>query len=496
MTRSHHPSRAKATNTSTVLDQVAGAQAAATNLARAAAEAAALVRQDDAFGDALVQMQITREFISDTAHVLGSEATKHGEIAEATEMGIRSARDALYQRPISVSEPPSRNSPIDYRIDSQDVQSKFVNGTNSGLDHVLKHMDKYKEFGRDGNSYYHIPKDQYEQILQVREGNYCELSDRSVRAIQQKIAAIEAESGKQFDQVVKPANSTYAEVQQGKVSETLDRHEEELEKNNEELKDGIRMEHEPSVKEGLQTAAAAGAVAGAFGFAASAGQKYFKEGKNIFKGDFNQEDWKDVGLDTGKAAITGAITGGAVYFITNYIGTSAPLASAFVSTTKGMAVLVKRQHDGELTEGEFADQALLLCSDVAMVTLASAAGQALIPIPVFGALVGSFAGKAACEIIKGMSAKGADAVRRRMKDAQTHLDREYQAKLRQLEDSYLPTISMMEYAFDTENNRALLASSLTLGRMLGVPEATLIKSADEALAFLRNDVMPGQSRRM
>jgi hypothetical protein len=286
--------------------------------------------------------------------------------------------------------------------------------------------------------------------------------------------------------VVKPATSTYAEVQQGKINDTLDRHEEELESRNEQLKEDIRLEHEPSLQEGLQAAATAGLVAGTFCFAASAGKKYFDEGKNIFRGDFDKDDWKEVGLDTGKAAAAGFVTGGAVYYLTNYVGAPAPLASAFVSTAKGMAVLVHKQQAGELADGEFADQALLLCSDVALVSLASAAGQALIPVPVLGALVGSFAGKAACELLKGMSAKGAEAVERRMKEAQARLEREYQVKLHELEAKFLPPLAFMEFAFDLENNRALLLSSLTLGRMVGVPERKLLKSAAQTLDFLKD----------
>lgn len=47
-------------------------------------------------------------------------------------------------------------------------------------------------------------------------------------------------------------------------------------------------------------------------------------------------------------------------------------------------------------------------------------------------------------------------MQKRMKDAQEQLEKKYQAKLHELEAMFLPSMSMMQYAFDIENNRALL----------------------------------------
>ena len=53
-----------------------------------------------------------------------------------------------------------RTAPEDYRVNGVAVQSKYINGTNNSLSHVLEHLEKYKDinFGQDG-SYYVIPKD-------------------------------------------------------------------------------------------------------------------------------------------------------------------------------------------------------------------------------------------------------------------------------------------------------------------------------------------------
>lgn len=468
-----------------VLDQVAGAQAAAINAAREAAEVAAIASQEQALSEAMAQTQAARLIINDTAHVLGSELTKHGENAETLEVAMRRSMDALHQREFSSDVEPNRTSHVDYWVDANAVQSKFNNGTNNTLSSVLKHLDDYKGFAREPDSYYHIPRDQHEQITRVLSGDTDGLNERSVRALQEKVARIEAESGRPFTDVVKPGSNSYAEVQRGNINQTLDNYDEKLHDKNEELKDDIHAEHEPSLEEGLKTAAMAGVIGGAFGFAGSAARKYFKEKKNIFRGDFTKKDWKDVGLDTAKGAATGFVTGGSVYFLTNYVGASAPVASAFVSTVKGMEVLIRKRRANELSEDAFVDESLLLCSDVAMVTIASAAGQALIPIPVLGALIGSFAGKFACEFLEDKSAAAAEAVRKRLEEGRARLQKDYVTKLQELEAAFLPAKTMMEFAFDIENNRALLHASLTLARMQGVPERKLVKSPAEVVAFLQ-----------
>ena len=52
-----------------------------------------------------------------------------------------------------------RTVATDYKVHGVDVQSKYINGANNSLSHVLKHMEdyigNYEAFGKDG--YYVIP---------------------------------------------------------------------------------------------------------------------------------------------------------------------------------------------------------------------------------------------------------------------------------------------------------------------------------------------------
>ncbi len=469
-------------DTSALADQAAGILVGGLNSARAAAEAVLQAAQDKAFDNALEAMDTLRKFIGDPSKILGRMDTKHGEIAERVEVAVRRARDFLAQvTPRATFDGIGRTAPTDYSIDGIDVQSKFINGANSGLKHVLEHMDTYKDFGKDG--FYHIPKDQHAKILEVLKGNTGELSDKTVRAIHEKVAQIEFASGKPFAEVVQPSVSTYSEVQLGKVDETVNHHEQDLKQQNEALKDQIRLEHEPSIAEGLKAAGGAAAVGAAVSLTTKVWKKY-REGKNIFAGDFTLEDWEEVGLSAVKGAVGGAIAGGAIYALTNCAEMSAPFAGAFVTAAKGMASLVADYRAGKISLDAFIDNGMFVCSDAAIVGLCTAAGQALIPVPVLGAVLGSIAGKFISTFIGNRAREVTDRLAERMSRIVAALDEEVRKVLQLLEEEFNRLGDLTVAAFDLSANTHLLEASLTLARAHGVSETLLIRNNSDLDAFM------------
>jgi hypothetical protein len=363
------------------------------------------------------------------------------------------------------------------------VQSKFINGANNNLTHVLKHMDDYSNFGRDG-SFYHIPKDNYETIIRIKEGLPVDnLSEKSKAAILNKIQEIEQQSGQSFEQVVKPGISDYAEVQQGKIVETLDKHEQELKQQNEKLKETIKDDHKPSWEGAAQAAAVAGAVGGAISLGTALYSKH-KQGKNPFKGDFSSDDWKDVGISTAKGAGGGAIAGGAIYLLTNNAALPAPFAGAIVSAAKGVSSLIQDYNGGKITFEEFMDLGLMVCSESAIVGLATAAGQTLIPIPILGAVIGSLAGKILAEFAIGKRRDVAEWMRQDMADYMRKIDANYQAIIKQINEEFDRLGKLTEAAFDFQRNVDLFSASVDLARAYGVAEDKIISSHAELDDFM------------
>lgn len=466
-------------------DQVNAAIVGTLNNQRMQDEIAKLAAQDAAFSKAIEQVDKVREFIAKPNNILGSELTKHGEIAEQVEVHINNAKAALHQQDMTakILDGADRFAPADYLKDGIAVQSKFINGINNNLTHVIDHMDKYPDFGRNG-SYYEIPKDTYETIIKIKEGlPVNDLSEKSKAAILNKIQEIEQQTGQSFDQVVKPGISDYAEVQQGKVVETLDKHEQKLTQKNEELKDTIKNEHKPSWEGAAQAAVIAGAVGGAISLGTALYSKY-KQGKNPFKGEFSQDDWKEVGITTAKGAGGGAIAGSAIYLLTNNAALPAPFAGAIVSAAKGISSLMSDYKANKITFEEFTDLGLMVCAESAIVGLATAAGQTLIPIPILGAVIGSLAGKILAEFAIGKGKDIAERMRKDMADYMRKIDENYRAIIRAIDIEFERLGKLTEAAFDLKRNSDLVFASANLARAYGVAEKDIISSHAELDDFM------------
>lgn len=470
--------------------QIIGSVVAATNQHRLAEMQAALGVQGAALADALDQIQTVREFVGSPGHILGNPLTKHGEIAEQVEVGIRNARNLINQQPpVATFEGVSRTAPADYVVNGVDVQSKFINGVTNGLDHVLEHMEKYKNFGRDG-SYYHIPKDQYEVIQKILNGESVDgLATKTVRNIQERVREIEQTTGQPFDTVVKPGVSSYGEVQQGQIHETLDGHEDDVRNRDADRRGLIELEHQASLNEMAQVALKGAAVGAGLKVTFKLIEKVTKEKKNPFKGDFTTKDWQDIGISAAQGGATGGISGAAIYAMTNFADLSAPLAGAILSAGYSVASLAKRYARGEIGLDEFFELGQIACAESAMVAAGAALGQALIPIPIVGAVIGTIASRMVIgfgkKYLAGKVAKLEKWLDGYYNHWMTQIDRTYQILVTNIMVKVERLGDLMDAAFDPAKNMALrLEASIDLARAFEVPEAQIIHTTGELDDFM------------
>src|SRR5690606_16903308 len=145
-----------------------------------------------------------------------------------------------------------------------------------------------------------------------------------------------------------------------------------------------------------------------------------------FRGEFTSDDWKDVGFTGAKGFGAGAVTGGAIYGLTNYAGMAAPFAAAVVSAGKGLATLTNEYMAGSISSAEYFDLGMCLCAESAIVGLATAAGQAVIPIPVLGGIIGSISGRRMLQLSQGLDAKHMNALKAEMDAFLFASDKAYQ----------------------------------------------------------------------
>src|SRR5690606_10711698 len=365
--------------------------------------AASLEAQEELFKAAIQQVTDARAWVEGNSTLLGSPGTKHGELAEIIEVQIRNAYSLNDGNGIVATlEGVGRTGPADYILEGQEFQSKFYNSIPGGLRAFVEHLEKYPDMAKDGGLMF--PSDRYETVMRVLNGEETELNGRSQQAIRDWVAKIEEMTGKKFEEAVTPSISTYDEVQLGGAEDTLDNHEAELEDINAEHTERIELEHGPSLAGADQAAAIAGAVSSVITTGMTIYTKA-REGKNVFRGEFTTDDWKDVGFSGAKGFVGGAVTGGAIYGLTNYAGMAAPFASAVVSAGKGLSLLSYEFMAGSISSAEFLDMGMCLCAESAIVGLATAAGQAVIPIPILGGIIGSISGRMMLQLSQGLDAK-------------------------------------------------------------------------------------------
>lgn len=468
--------------TSSVVDQLQASLVQAANHAREAIVAAKVEAQNLVYEQASIYVDTVREFIDKPGNILGSPATKHGEIAEMAEVGVRNAWDVLNGLDPSASLHPNRIGPIDYIVDGADVQSKFYNGLANTLGGVATHAEKYEDFLK-GNAYYAIPHDQAELLQKVLNGEETGLSSQAVAAIKRQVEAFESATGRNVEDVIKPATFDYKEVQLGAIDDTLDAKQAELAGAHEDLVEEIREKFGPSLKEGMQATAVAAAVGAGISFTRTAFAKY-RDGKNIFKGDFTVEDWKEVGIDTGTGAALGGLAGGSLYLMTNCAGMSAPLAGAVVSAVKGLAPLVKGYHAGTLSIEELVDAGTIVCAEVGMVAAGAAIGQALIPVPILGALVGSVAGQVLSSMLSREVQGSAKVIAERTAEYKAKLDAKQKEVLASLVAQFARLGELTVAAFDVRLNADILGASAKLAETYGVEDSKILRSVGDVKRYL------------
>jgi hypothetical protein len=467
-----------------VNDQFSGIVIERFNQSRLVDELRRLGIQDEYFRNAVQEIDKVREFIGTPEHILGNQQTKHGEIAEHVEVGIRRAKDALDGNPMSATfDGVPRTAPADYLINGVEVQSKYINGISKNLKHVLDHMKENPGFGNDA-SFYHIPKDTHEAIRMIISGEEIEgLSPKKIEAIRQLVKQIEEQSGKKFTEAVQPGISDYSEVQQGVVHKTLDGHEKEIERENSVRKDKIHTEHKPSQGEAVKASLAAGAVGASVSILTELYKKA-KEGKKFYKGDFTSNDWQDVGIKGLKGGVIGSVTGYTIYMLTNYASLSAPLAGAIVSATRSVGTLAIRHKKGEIQSDEFFELGMVVTAEAAIVGIATAIGQMAIPVPILGSVIGSIAGSLLVSIISKDQVETARAIRKELNDYLAKLDDAYKAVIESITEEFSTLVKLTSYAFDFENNYSLLKASIELAVLYEVPEDKIMHSTDDVDQFI------------
>jgi hypothetical protein len=445
--------------------------------------AAELAAQDGNFDKATKAIDWVKEAIADRSKLQGGEATKHGVVGEYVQIGVRNAMKYIDGFGDALKKSAAANGPTDYVGDGINHQQKCCNGARNTLDEFLKHVRKYPEYSRPDHKF-DMPKDQFEQLrrLDAREP-IGEWNARTQRINLRKMSELKEATGQAFGEKVEPTVFDYTDIQRDRVDPFLDKKKEEIAAINQVKKQGIRDDHQPGWAE-LGSAAAAGAAVGGAVKLASGIWRKAKEGRNLLYGELTLEDWRELGIDTATGAAQGGIAAGAIFALTAQAGLAAPFAGAFVSSAMGVATLVGDYQSGKIDMDQFIELGMLTCCEGAVVGLAAVAGQALIPIPIVGAMIGSAAGRLLFTLAQEQFNEAETAFAARMAKMHEYvlkgLDQAYRDLIDQLDRYFDDLAALTSRAFNLEHNAELrFIASVQLAQFHGVASDKMVRSRDE-----------------
>ena len=430
-----------------------------------------------------------KNFVGNPEHILGSELTKHGEIAEHAQVNIFNARKIIDGLKTEYTfEGVGRLAPEDYLHNTMPVQAKFIGGIfgNNSFAHVVKHFNTYPDYITNGGIY-ELPKDQYENIVRYLRMSRHEIElipsgqesgGTTIRNLVKNIREWENQNSVKFEDAVKPSIVDYKDVQLWTIDETIINETNSINETNQKHRNEAYQQSRPTLQEGLKATAVSAAVEGGMSFALGVAKK-LKSGKKL--NEFTEQDWSDVGLDTAKETGKGAIRGASIYGLTNFTAMPAAVASALVTATFGIAAQAQLLHQGEISEEDFIINSEVICLDVAVSAISSVMGQVLIPIPVLGAVVGNAAGMFMYGIAKDKLSKQETELIANFNGSiqalNERLDEQHRELIEILNREFAKFKSIAEFAFDLNVNIAF-AGSVALLEHVGCDDKIILKDKE------------------
>ncbi|AZZ53551.1 hypothetical protein [Rathayibacter festucae] len=445
----------------------------------------ALHGQDQNLIDALDHVDAALQMIGDVvASNRGGVKGMHGFIAEVAEVGIGNARTAIRGEDTSYAWV-NNNGPTDLLRAGVQIQQKFVAaGGRLGLGAIAEHLDRYPDFVANGGKY-QIPNDHFETIQKLyamtaedagkllsRSGDGPSLTDWKRVQTFFSTDSIGLES-------VEASHLGYADVQRDAYGVTLEAEKETLRATDANLREKTRQENRPTVGQGARATLVAAGVEGGTTFVLSLVDKR-RQGKKLK--DLTTDDWTEIAGDTAIGAARGGVRGLSIYSLINLTMTSAAVANMMAAAAFGVADQANKFRRGEISEVTFIENAELVCLEVGVCALSSAVGQAIIPIPILGAVIGNTVGTIMYNAASSSLSARETALVNSYLDDQRVLDEklavEHDALIGKLEASMSGYVTALDRAFSPDIEVALLGS-IELAREVGVPSEDILDTDEK-----------------
>ena len=445
----------------------------------------ALQQQDQNWDQAVGTLNKTLSIISKEIIERNRGGIKgmHGFIAEVAECGVGNAREQVQGR-LSIYEWINDNGPTDFLRDGVQIQQKFIaSGNHLSLQAITQHFEKYPDFLNQGGKY-QIPEDHYEQIKRLlsiskEQANKIPTSTGEFSLKQWKEVHDFFDTGSIQLQDIEPSKLKYDQVQMNRINDTIQSEKKSLKETDKKIRDAAYDASKPSWEQGAKVAALSAAIEGGTAFVTAVAKKR-KAGKKI--GEFDSKDWEEVFKESGTGIVKGGVRGISIYALTNYTATPAAVANSLCTASFGMAEQAHLLRSGKITQEEFIENSEILCLDTSVSALSSFIGQALIPVPVLGAVIGNTVGTLMYQVAKdNLTKKEQQLIKGYLKylyELEIALDKKYKKYIDELNKGLTIYYEMLEKAF-SPNYAEALGGSVELAKSFGVPSEELVKSISE-----------------
>lgn len=417
----------------------------------------------------------------------GGSKGMHGFIAEVAECGIGNAREKILGK-ASIYKWIDDNGPSDLKRGDINIQQKFVNsGGHLSLEAIKMHLDKYPDYLKDGNMY-QIPADHYEKVkfywdLPAEKAYKMSSSNGEFSLRQWKEVQKFKEEGKIPFNKIEPSKLRYEQVQKGKIKDTIDNEKVSLKETDRKIRDNAYEKSQPTFAQGAKAAAASAVIEGGTTFVISI-IEVRKTGKNF--NEFTEEDWKQIAQKSGYSFAKGGVRGASIYSLTNYTATPAAVASSLVTASFGIAEQAYQFRSGKISEEDFLMNSEIMCLDTTVSALSSYIGQALIPIPVLGAVIGNTVGNVMYQVAKdGLSKYEQEVIQQYMlkiEKLNCNLDGQYYSLVKELEKDLNKYFDLLTAAFACDYSISL-EGSVNLAKYIGVEDSEILHNLSEVDSY-------------
>ncbi|GAB0105217.1 hypothetical protein JMUB6875_41950 [Nocardia sp. JMUB6875] len=282
---------------------------------------------------------------------------------------------------------------------------------------------------------------------------------------------------------LEPSTLRYDEVQRDVYTSTMAAEKDSLRATDRSLRADAHQQSRPTLREGSTVALTAAAAEGGTALISAVFAKR-REGKRL--NEFTEQDWLDIAGETGLGFGKGGVRGLSIYALTNFTATSAAVASSIVTASFGIAEQANKLRRNEIDELEFIEISELLALEAAVRALSASVGQAAIPIPILGAVIGNTVGIVMYKAVASSLRKREAALIERYLDEQRALDEqlatEYQGILQKLDQSMSDYLGLLERAFSPDVQVALVGS-VELAVALGVASEEILDAEEKIDAY-------------